>query len=133
MRRHALIILLIATLHGGFGVTLAAIAAHAEMSPLLATASRFMMIHAAAAAALAAVLIALRPPGRAFAFLAYALQAGVTLFCADLAFQAFAQHQLFPYAAPIGASTTILAWAALAVWTALRLWRTRGAGAEDGV
>ena len=32
MRRHALIILLIATLHGGFGVTLAAIAAHTEMS-----------------------------------------------------------------------------------------------------
>jgi len=131
MRRHALIILLIAALHGGSGVALAAIAAHAETSPLLATASRFMMIHAAAGAALAAVMLALQPPGRAFAFLAFALQGGVTLFCADLTLQAFARRQLFPYAAPLGASATILAWAALAVWTALCLLRTRGDEAED--
>ena len=131
MRRHALIILLIAALHGGFGVTLAAVAAHIETSSLLATASQFMMIHAAAGAALAGVLLALRPGGRAFAFLVYALQGGVTLFCADLALRAFSQHSLFPYAAPIGGSTTILAWTALAVWTALRLLRTRGADAED--
>jgi uncharacterized membrane protein YgdD (TMEM256/DUF423 family) len=133
MRRHALIILLIAALHGGFGVTLTAIAAHAETSPLLATAGRFLLIHAAAGAALAAVLLALRPPGRAFPFIAYALQGGATLFCADLTLQAFAQRQLFPYAAPIGGSTTILAWTALAVWTAFYLWRTRGADAEDSV
>ena len=133
MRRHALIILLIAALHGFFGDTLAAANAHAEASPLLATASQFLMIHAAAGIALAALLLALRPRGRAFAFLVYALQGGVTLFCADLALRAFAQQRLFPYAAPIGGTTTLLAWAALAVWTALCLWRTRRADAEDGV
>ena len=131
MRRHALMILLIATLHGGSGVALAAIAAHAETSPLLATASRFMMVHAAAGAALAAVLLALRPCGRAFAFLVYLLQGGVTLFCADLTLQTFAQRQLFPYAAPLGGSTTLLAWAALAVWTALCLLNARSADAVD--
>jgi uncharacterized membrane protein YgdD (TMEM256/DUF423 family) len=131
MSRHALIILLIAALHGGFGVTLAAAAAHIETNPLLSTASQFMMVHAAAAAALAATLLALRPRRRAFAFLVYALQGGVTLFCADLALRAFSQHSLFPYAAPIGGSTTILAWAALAAWSALSLLGTRGADAED--
>ena len=131
MRRYALMILLIAALHGGFGVTLAAAAAHIETSPLLATASQLMMIHAAAGAALAAVLLALRTAGRAFAFLIYALQAGVTLFCAGLALSVFSQQRLFSYAAPMGGSITILAWAALAVWTAVRLLRTRGADAED--
>jgi len=131
MRRHALMILLIAALHGGCGVALAAAGAHTETSPLLATAGRFLMIHAAAGAALAAVLLSLRPPGRALPFIAYALQGGATLFCADLTLQAFAQRQLFPYAAPIGGSTTMLAWAALAVWTALCLLRTPGAGEED--
>jgi uncharacterized membrane protein YgdD (TMEM256/DUF423 family) len=131
MRRQALIILLIAALHGGCGVTLAAAAAHIDTSPLLATASQFLMVHAAAGAALAAVLLALRPGGRAFAFLTYVLQGGVTLFCADLALRAFSQHSLFPYAAPIGGSTTILAWMALAAWTALRLLQTPNAEAED--
>jgi uncharacterized membrane protein YgdD (TMEM256/DUF423 family) len=131
MRRHALIILLIAALHGGCGVTLAAMAAHVETGPLLATASQFLMIHAAAGVGLAAVLLALSPRGRALAFIAYTLQGGVTLFCADLALRAFSQHRLFAYAAPIGGSTTILAWTALAVWTALCLLRTRGADAED--
>ena len=131
MRRHALTILLIGALHGGFGVTLAAAAAHVETSPLLATASQFMMIHAAAGAALAGVLLALRPGGRVFAFLVYALQGGVTLFCADLALRAFTQHSLFPYAAPIGGSATILAWTALALWSALSLMRMRDADAEN--
>jgi len=134
MRRHALMILLIAALHGGFGVALAATAAHTETSPLLATAGRFLTIHAAAGAALAGVLLALRPQGRAFAVIVFALQAGVTLFCAGLALSGFLQQRLFSYAAPIGGSITILAWTALAVWTARELLRTRGADAEeDGV
>ncbi|ARN83787.1 hypothetical protein B1812_18635 [Methylocystis bryophila] len=119
--------LFIAALHGGCGVTLAAAAAHLEASPLLASASQFLMIHAAAGAGLAAALLALRPGGPALAFLVYALQGGTTLFCADLALRAFAQHKLFPYAAPIGGSMTILAWAALAIWAALCLLRMRGA------
>jgi len=131
MRRQALVVLFVAALHGAFGVALAAAAAHVASSPLLSTASQFLMIHAAAGAALAAALLALRPGGWAFACLVYALQGGVTLFCGDLALRAFSQRSLFPYAAPIGGSLTILAWTALAVWTALALLRTRGGGADD--
>jgi len=132
MRRYALIILLVAAIHGACGVTLAAIAAHGETSSSsLAAASRFLMIHAAAGIGLAAVLLALRPRGRAFAFLAFTLQGGVTLFSASLTLAVFTQEKLFSYAAPIGGSVTILAWTALAVWAALCLLRTRGEDAED--
>ena len=132
MRRHALIIFLIAALHGGCGVTLAAIAAHAETSSSpLAAASRFLMVHAAAGVGLAALLLGLRPRGRAFAFLAFTLQGGATLFSASLTLFALTQDKLFSYAAPIGGSVTILAWAALAVWTALCLLRTSDADAGD--
>ncbi len=133
MRRYALIIILIAAVQGACGVTLAAIAAHAETSSnsSLASASRFLMIHAAAGVGLAAVLIALRPRGRALAFLAFTLQGGVTLFAASLTLAAVTQNKVFSYAAPVGGSVTILAWTALAVWVGLELWRTRGADAED--
>jgi uncharacterized membrane protein YgdD (TMEM256/DUF423 family) len=130
MRRQALVILLIAALHGAFGVALTAAAAHADTSPLLATAGRFLEIHAGAGAALAGVLLALRPQGRAFAYIVFMLQAGVTLFSGGLALSAFLQQKLFSYVAPIGGSMTILAWTALAVWAALALFRSRG-GADD--
>ena len=61
MRRQALLILLIAALHGACGVALTAAAAHADTIPLLATAGRFLEIHAGAGVALAGVLLALRP------------------------------------------------------------------------
>ena len=132
MRRQALFILLIAALHGACGVALTAVAAHADTSPLLATAGRFLEIHAGAGVALAGVLLALRPQGRAFAFIVFALQAGVTLFSGGLTLSAFLQQKLFSYVAPIGGSITILAWTALAVWAALALLRTRGGRADDG-
>ncbi|MFY9656885.1 MAG: DUF423 domain-containing protein [Methylocystis sp.] len=131
MRRQALVILMIAALHGACGVALTAVAAHTETSSSLATAGRFLEIHAAAAAGLAGVLLELRPQGRAFVFIVFALQAGVTLFSGGLTLSAVLQQQLVSYVAPIGGSITILAWTALAVWTALALLRTRGGGADD--
>jgi uncharacterized membrane protein YgdD (TMEM256/DUF423 family) len=131
MRRQALIILLIAALHGGCGVALTAVAAHAETSSLLAAAGRFLEIHAGAGAALAGVLLALRPQGRAFASIVLTLQAGVTLFSGGLTLSALLQQKLISYVAPVGGSITILAWAALAVWCGLALLRTRGDGADD--
>ena len=103
-------------------MSLAAAAAHANASPLLATASQFLMIHAAAGVGLAA-LIRTTPRAKAnwLAAIALALQAGVTLFASDLAARVFLSGRLFPLAAPIGGGLTILSWCALAVGAAFAM------------
>jgi uncharacterized membrane protein YgdD (TMEM256/DUF423 family) len=124
MTRAAPLIALIAALHGAAGVALAALAAHAGNNVLLAAASQFLMVHACAGLALAALARTNPPFSRGLAFAALSLQAGVTLFSADLAARVHASGRLFPYAAPIGGSLTILSWLALAgvaaVWLASR-------------
>ncbi len=42
------------------------------------------------------------------------MEAGASLFAADLAYHAFAGARLFPFAAPIGGTAMILSWIALA-------------------
>jgi len=129
LRRENALILLIAALQGAAGVTLAAVAAHVDASPNLATASQFLMVHAGAGLALAALAAASPPPPRGLICATFALQAGVTLFSADLALRALGTGRLFPYAAPIGGTTTILSWVGLAVWATIRLVK---AGRESG-
>ncbi|HMK90933.1 MAG TPA: DUF423 domain-containing protein [Methylocystis sp.] len=122
MSRTTRLIAAIAALQGAAGVTLAAVSAHLDQSPLLATASSFLTVHAAAGLALAA-LAAAREPQRGLVVATFGLQAGVTLFGLDLALRALGPGRLFPYAAPIGGSLTILAWAGLAVsaaWPSFR-------------
>lgn len=118
----------IAALQGAAGVSLAAAAAHVDASPLLATASQFLMIHAAAGLALAALLRTTPPATAWLALAAFALQAGVTLFSADLAARVYMAGKLFPFAAPIGGGLTILSWCALAIWGALAILRANLAG-----
>ncbi len=115
----------VAALQGAAGVSLAAAAAHVDASPLLATASQFLMIHAAAGLALAALASGATRPRPILIGAALTLQAGVTLFSADLAARVYLGSKLFPFAAPIGGSLTILAWLALAVWGALGASRRR--------
>ena len=43
------------------------------------------------------------------------MEAGATLFAAELAAHAFTGERIFPFAAPIGGSTMILSWLALAI------------------
>ncbi|MGD9540548.1 DUF423 domain-containing protein [Methylocystis sp.] len=115
--RLAFFIAAVAAVQGAAGVALAAAAAHLDASPFLATASQFLMIHAAAGVGLAA--LARGTPRREASWLAaiaLALQAGVTLFSADLAARVFLTAKLFPLAAPIGGGLTILSWCALAAW-----------------
>ncbi len=88
LRREHALILLIAALQGAAGVTLAAVAAHLDASANLATASQFLMVHACAGLALAALAGALSTPPRGLIYATFALQAGVTLFSADLALRA---------------------------------------------
>ena len=130
-RQHALI-LLIAALQGAGGVTLAAVAAHVDASANLATASQFLMVHACAGLALAALAAALSTPPRGLIYATFALQAGVTLFSADLALRALGAGKLFPYAAPIGGTTTILSWVALALWAMIRLVKNDRDSGEGG-
>jgi uncharacterized membrane protein YgdD (TMEM256/DUF423 family) len=120
LRREHALILLIAALQGAAGVTLAAVAAHVDGSANLATASQFLMVHAGAGLALAALAAGLTTPRRGLIYATFALQAGVTLFAADLALRVLGPGKLFPYAAPIGGTTTILSWLALAVWAATK-------------
>ncbi len=118
----------IAALQGAAGVSLAAAAAHVDASPLLATASQFLMIHAAAGLALATLLRTAPPATAWLALAAFALQAGVTLFSADLAARVYLAGKLFPFAAPIGGGLTILSWCALAIWAAFAILRANSAG-----
>ncbi|WP_363347872.1 DUF423 domain-containing protein [Methylocystis echinoides] len=117
------IIATIAALQGAAGVSLAAAAAHVDANPLLSTASQFLLIHAAAGLALAALAGAGAPARRLFVAAALALQTGVTLFSADLAARVYFGGKLFPLAAPTGGSLTILAWLALAAWGAMGITR----------
>jgi uncharacterized membrane protein YgdD (TMEM256/DUF423 family) len=117
----ASILTTVAALQGAAGVSLAAAAAHVDANPLLATASQFLMIHAAAGLALAARADRAISPGRLFAVAALALQTGVTLFSSDLAARVYLGGKIFPYAAPIGGSLTILSWLALALWGAMEM------------
>lgn len=123
MRRADRLIALLAALHGAAGVALAAAGAHVEASAMLATASQFLMVHAAAGLALAALTDRQDAPSRWLVGAALALQTGVTLFSLDLALRAFGHGRLFPFAAPIGGSLTIASWLALSGWAAARAWR----------
>lgn len=121
----AMLIATVAALQGAAGVSLAAAAAHVDASPLLGTASQFLMIHACAGLALAALARSAPPYGRALVAAAFALQAGVTLFAADLAARVYLGGKLFPFAAPLGGGLTILAWLALAGISAASWLRSR--------
>jgi uncharacterized membrane protein YgdD (TMEM256/DUF423 family) len=117
------IIATIAALQGAAGVSLAAAAAHVDANPLLTTASQFLMFHAGAGLAVSALTRGSPLFPRLLTSAAFALQAGVTLFSADLAARVYLGGKLFPFAAPTGGSLTIIAWLALALWGALRIGR----------
>jgi len=116
MQRPNLLIVFFAALEGAAGVALSAAAAHISSAANLDTASRFLMIHAAAALGLGALLAAKPPLSRWLTGASFALIAGVALFSGDLVARTFAGDRLFPYAAPIGGSLTIASWLALSVW-----------------
>ncbi len=104
----------LAALMGASGVALAAAAVHIDGGEFARTASLFLILHAAALVAVSA-----HRAGQWPSVAGLALAAGAILFSADLSARAFLGARLFPYAAPIGGSTTIVAWLALALAFAL--------------
>jgi uncharacterized membrane protein YgdD (TMEM256/DUF423 family) len=129
MQRSNILVILLAALAGAAGVALSAVAAHGSADSVnLDTASRFLLIHAAALLALAAIGANALPFPRWLAAATFALAAGVALFSGDLACRAFSGARLFPYAAPIGGSLTIGSWLALAAWALAAALRPSGTG-----
>jgi len=100
----------LAALMGASGVALAAASTHLDGGDLGRTAALFLILHAAALLAIAAHRAGPWPTVAGLA-----LAAGAILFSADLSARAFLGAKLFPYAAPIGGSTMILAWLGLAL------------------
>jgi uncharacterized membrane protein YgdD (TMEM256/DUF423 family) len=112
MSKTPLVLASLAALMGAAGVALAAAAVHQDGGEFARTGALFLILHAATALAIAAH--ARIAPSRALLIVGFVMEAGTTLFAADLATSAFAGHRLFPFAAPIGGTTMMLSWLALA-------------------
>ncbi len=99
---------------GAAGVALAAIAAHRQESPSLATAATMLMIHAAAVVALVAVALRMAQR-RAWTIVAGVMLAAAVLFSGAVSYQAFMGEPLIKGAAPLGGTTLIVSWVAVAL------------------
>ncbi len=100
----------LASVTGLAGVALSALAAHGPGGPLLDTAARFLLVHAAALLGLAALL---GHPGlspRVASVGGLVLLLGLSLFCGDLVRRAYAGTGLFPMAAPAGGFLLMAGW-----------------------
>jgi uncharacterized membrane protein YgdD (TMEM256/DUF423 family) len=110
-------LLVLACLIGACGVGLAAAAAHAAPASGLEGAAYLLLFHAVAvlgAASLANQELLWRPLGlTAMA----CFVGGGALFAGDVSMRAFADHRLFPMAAPAGGTLLILGWLVLAAAT----------------
>jgi len=114
LTRPSLILAAVAALMGAAGVTLAAAGVHASGGDLARTGALFLLLHAAAALAIAAHARVAVGSARALVVIGFVMETGAALFAAELAMRAFTGDRIFPFAAPIGGSTMILSWVALA-------------------
>lgn len=108
------LLMIVAGLTGAAGVAAAAAAAH-RGGDNLQTASLFLMVHAPVFLA-----VGLAGGSRAINITAIVLAVGVALFCGDLVARDYLGQRLFPYAAPIGGTVTILAWLMFAVVSVIK-------------
>ncbi|HZZ62079.1 MAG TPA: DUF423 domain-containing protein [Roseiarcus sp.] len=113
MARPTLVLAALAALMGAAGVALAAAAVHMGGGELAQRGVLFLILHAVAALGIAAH--ARIKPAPALLAAGFVMEAGASLFAAELAYHAFAGARLFPFAAPIGGTTMLLSWLALAV------------------
>jgi uncharacterized membrane protein YgdD (TMEM256/DUF423 family) len=102
-------LIVLAALSGVLGVGLSAAAAHVAGGNLT-TAAQFLLFHAPALLALAALAMtgAIHPLLGPIA--GYVLVLGLVLFCGDLSRRAFADAPLFPRAAPTGGVLLMIGW-----------------------
>ena len=109
------ILIALGAIAGLAGVALSAAAAHVTGAGSLETAARFLLFHAPALLALAALSgTRLVHPGLGRAA-GFALVLGLGLFSGDLALRALQGVPLFPMAAPSGGVILMLGWVLIAV------------------
>jgi uncharacterized membrane protein YgdD (TMEM256/DUF423 family) len=109
------ILVILAGIMGADGVILAAVAAHQADATRLLPASSMLLFHAAAVLAAVALIdrgIVAAKGGIAAGF---GFVVASALFAGDLTLRHFADHALFPMAAPTGGTLLIVSWLVLAV------------------
>lgn len=114
MRRERALVAL-AGLAGASGVGLAAAASHMTGGGSAAIAADFLIVHAAALLALAALAGGGIVHAGTARFAAFVLAAGLALFAGDLTIRAFHGVALAPFAAPTGGVLLIAGWALVAL------------------
>jgi uncharacterized membrane protein YgdD (TMEM256/DUF423 family) len=123
MNRAFRILVVLAAIMGADGVILAALSAHLPDAARLGSASSMLLFHATAVLG----TVALAERGviqlRIGLWTASGFVLGAALFATDLTLRQFADHSLFPMAAPTGGTLLILSWLLLAVAAA---WPRRG-------
>jgi uncharacterized membrane protein YgdD (TMEM256/DUF423 family) len=125
MNRSPSILAGVAALMGAAGGALAAAGVHANGGELALRGAEFLILHACAALAIAAHARVAASRALGLIWVGFAMEAGASLFAAELAMHAFTGDRIFPFAAPIGGSTLILSWLALVVVFALDVRRER--------
>jgi len=109
------ILIVLAGIMGADGVILAALSVHQPDAARLGSASSMLLFHATAVLGTVALaergLIQLRTGLLA----AFGFAVAAALFATDLTLRQFADHSLFPMAAPTGGTLLILSWLALAI------------------
>lgn len=111
-----------AGLLGAAGVGLASVAAHRVPTPAMASAAQMLMVHAVAVLVVSAWSVRSAHAAGWWRVAARVMLLGVALFAGDIALRGLEVGSLFPMAAPIGGSLTILAWLLVAVAAAIE-WR----------
>ena len=115
MKRSPLILAGVAALMGAAGVAMGAAGVHESGGELAERGALFLLLHAAAALAIAAHARVAIASARALVVVGFVMEAGAALFSAELAMRAFTGERIFPFAAPIGGTTMMLSWVALAL------------------
>ncbi len=114
------ILIVLASLSGLLGVGLSAAAAHITGGNLT-TAAQFLLFHAPALLALAALITAGAVSPMLGQIAGYVLVLGLVLFCGDLSRRAFSGIALFPRAAPTGGIVLMIGWLLVGVSALLRV------------
>jgi uncharacterized membrane protein YgdD (TMEM256/DUF423 family) len=115
MKRSPLVLAAVAALMGGAGVALAAAAVHANGGELVERAALFLLLHAVAALGIAAHARVPAASARALVIVGFVMEAGAILFSGEIAIHIFTGVGIFAFMAPIGGTTMMIAWAALAL------------------
>jgi uncharacterized membrane protein YgdD (TMEM256/DUF423 family) len=117
------ILIILAGIMGADGVILAAASAHQGDAARLGAASSMLLFHASAVLAVAALAERGIIHARIGIAATFGFVVATSLFAGDLSLRHFADHSLFPMAAPAGGTLLILSWLLVAVAAA---WPRRG-------